>query len=469
MSAGCYVRVSTSEQAEHGYSVGEQEDRLRKYCDAMNWQIYDVYIDGGFSGANTDRPALQKLIRDVQDHKIQKVVVYKLDRLSRSQKDALYLIEDVFLASGCDFVSMSENFDSSTPFGKAALGMIAVFAQLEREQIKERMSMGRLARAKEGKFHGSVYVPIGYDYKDGHMVVNDFEAAQIVKAHELYVSGLGAPAICDQLNAAGMTHKFGKWQQSTLSNVLARKTYIGYTFFNGEWYQGEHEPILSQELYDAAKRIKERKYADFMAYGTRSGTATSYLGGLLYCAWCGAKYNKCTDHRTVCYKCCSRTRKKKTQIKDEKCMNKNWKMAELDALIFAEIEKLSLDGDFIAGNEKIDSRRSEADILALEIDKLDSQLLRLMDLYSVGSVPLDILQKKTDEIQEQKNLLAEKVKSIEMTNVNAKIRRDSVKKVKSFAEVLKRGNLDEIRGLLFSLISRIEIDGEDIQIYWRFS
>ena len=145
---------------------------MRKYCQAMNWAIYDVYTDGGYSGVNMERPALKKLISDVKDHKIDKVLVYKLDRLSRSQKDTLMLIEDVFLANGCDFVSMSENFDTATPLGRAMIGILAVFAQLEREQIKERMNMGKEARAKLGKYKGGGKLPIGYDYVDGKLTIN---------------------------------------------------------------------------------------------------------------------------------------------------------------------------------------------------------------------------------------------------------------------------------------------------------
>jgi site-specific DNA recombinase len=183
-----YVRVSTAEQAKEGYSIGEQLDRLTKYCEAMKWEVYKSYTDPGYSGANTNRPGLQDMLADIRNGKIDKVVVYKLDRLSRSQKDTLNLIEDNFLAYNCDFVSLSENFDTSTPFGRAMVGILAVFAQLEREQIKERMSMGKEARAKEGKWHGGVN-PIGYDYIDGQLVINDYAAMQIKEVYERFLDG----------------------------------------------------------------------------------------------------------------------------------------------------------------------------------------------------------------------------------------------------------------------------------------
>ena len=161
VNTALYVRVSTQEQATEGYSVQEQTDRLTKYSEAMGWSVFKVYTDPGFSGGRTDRPGLQAMINDIRKGYIDKVLVYKLDRLSRSQKDTLNLIEDEFLAHNVDFISMCENFDTSTPFGRAMVGILAVFAQLEREQIKERMFMGKEARAKEGKYPGAKQPPVG--------------------------------------------------------------------------------------------------------------------------------------------------------------------------------------------------------------------------------------------------------------------------------------------------------------------
>lgn len=140
-----YIRVSTSEQAEEGYSVAEQEERLRSYCAAYNYTINAVHVDPGFSGASLDRPAIKKVMYDVEHGRCKKVIVWKLDRLSRSQKDTLILLEDVFLANDCNFISLMESFDTSTPFGRCIVGILAAFAQMERENIKIRTMMGRQA------------------------------------------------------------------------------------------------------------------------------------------------------------------------------------------------------------------------------------------------------------------------------------------------------------------------------------
>lgn len=180
MKTAIYVRVSTLEQAEGGYSIDEQIDTLTKYCEIKKWSVEKIYKDGGYSGSNTDRPGMKRLIQDAKRKKFDSVLVYKLDRLSRSQKDTLYLIEDVFNAYNIAFMSLQENFDTSSAFGKAMIGILAVFAQLEREQIKERMSMGKRGRAKAGKAMSWSIVPFGYTYENDTYIPDPIQAPILV-------------------------------------------------------------------------------------------------------------------------------------------------------------------------------------------------------------------------------------------------------------------------------------------------
>ena len=465
MRVAIYTRVSTQEQVTNGYSIDEQEVKAKKYCEALGWTVYKVYRDGGYSGANMDRPALKQMIRDAEHGKFNKVLVFKLDRLSRSQLDTLYLVEKVFLNHGVDFISMSENFDTSSPFGKAMIGILAVFAQLERDQIKERMSMGWEARAKEGKFHGSGAVPIGYDYDHGELTINDFEAMQVRKAHELYLSGMGCQAICDYFNGAGMTHRFGKWYSNTLRNVLANKTYIGYTKYHDEWYKGSHEPILSDKLYNDVKALKDAKHDEYLKHNRRYGMATSYFGGFCYCARCGAKYIKSAEikykgdkrYYYAKYKCSSRAKKTKASIIDPNCRNKIWRMEELDNILLGEIKKLRL--------EPIQSvtRQSDAPIIQQEIEKLDSQIEKLMELYSVGNIPIDKLKDKIDALDDQRTKLENTMQEEPRLS-----RAEAIDYANALSDIIETGSLGEIRTLIGTLIDRIVLDGDDITIYWNF-
>lgn len=222
MAVACYARVSTENQLEN-YSIEEQTERLKLYCKSKDYEIYDMYIDGGYSGGNMERPALQKLLSDVQSGKINAVLVYKLDRLSRSQKDTLNIIEDHFLKNGVDFISLNENFDTSTPFGKAMIGILSVFAQLEKDQITERFTMGRIGRSKAGYYHGGPTAPTGYDYKDGKLIVNPVTSQQVQEVYREFLNGKSINSIQRQMH-----EKYGGWGSATLVlNVLKNSVYIG--------------------------------------------------------------------------------------------------------------------------------------------------------------------------------------------------------------------------------------------------
>ena len=136
--AAIYIRVSTDAQREEGYSIDAQKEALTAYCISKQISNYEYYIDGGFTGSNLNRPEMQRMIEDAESGRLSHVVVYKLDRLSRSQKDTLYLIEDVLNPHQVAFVSLNESMDTGTPMGRLMLGILSAFAQLERENIRER-------------------------------------------------------------------------------------------------------------------------------------------------------------------------------------------------------------------------------------------------------------------------------------------------------------------------------------------
>ena len=469
-----YPRVSTQEQAKEGYSIQEQTERLKKYCDAMGWNDYKVYTDAGYSGASMDRPALQEMIRDIKTGRISKVIVYKLDRLSRSQKDTLYLIEDVFLAHGVDFVSVSEQLDTSSPFGKAMIGILAVFAQLEREQIKERMSMGKEARAKEGKFGGGSQVPIGYDYIDGRIATNQYEKMQVIELFNLYAQGLSPYAIAKRFDAQGYRTKYGSWNEVSVRNLIRKKTYLGYLLYHGQWYKGDHEAFVSEDLFDAVQRMADKRHTDH-AENKRTGKVTSYLGGLLYCSQCGAKYSKAIlgrkgtkDWRKPYYVCYSRQNKKWSLCKDPNCQNKKWRMEDLDAIVLGEIRKLSTDPEYFE-TVKDDSIEDKTKTIEAEISKIEDQISKLIDLYSLDKMPVDILQERINDFNKRSQSLKETLAGIDETNTRRLSQDASLRLVRSFDDILSRQDFDEIRTVITSLIDRIDLDGENITIHWSFS
>ena len=453
----CYVRVSTQEQAEHGYSIEEQTERLQGYCKAMGWKVAKVYKDAGYTGANMQRPALSDLVEGADRGLFDAVVVFKLDRLSRSQKDTLTLIED-FLAHDVAFVSMTEAFDTSTPFGRATVGILSVFAQLEREQIKERMTLGKTGRAKQGKWQGGGRIPIGYEYKDGELIINEYEAMQIRMLHELYQQGKGFRAIASEMDRRGYSHKYGKWYHKSVQNVLLNTLYIGMVKHRNETFAGNHAPIIDKDTFDRTQVLYKAVRAPKNPHRGRA-----MLSGLLWCSHCGARYGFCGNGTKYRYYTCNSRRKiSPNLIMDANCKNKSWRKEVLEDLVANEIKKLTLEPDAL--QNLAPKRQDKAPVILAEIEKLNRQRSRLTDLYGKELLTVEELTGKILPINEK----IEKLKA-ELTAPAGLSQSDVTEKIRNFADAIEAGNAEQVHLLASALIDRIELDGDDVVIFWNFS
>ena len=461
--AALYIRVSTQEQAQEGYSVGEQRERLIAYCKAQDWIIADIYVDGGYTGSNLKRPGIQKLM--VETDKFDVVLVYKLDRLSRSQRDTLYLIEEIFLPNDVDFVSKQESFDTSSPFGKAMIGLLAVFAQLEREQIKERTKMGRMARAKAGLHHGGGYIPIGYNYEDGHLVVNPYEAEQVRKIYEWYLAGGSLASITDRLHAEGYTNRYGSYSSwSSVRNILGNETYTGRLKFGEVIVEHAHEAIITEEQFAAAQMLRERRQEQ---YGATAFQSKHLLTGMLFCGHCGARYYKRNSGKYSYYACYSRTKQIKSMVKDPNCKNRNWKAEDLepriDAKIRARLRSPDLMGELAAEKPLAPADNRNADI-EKRIRDIDKQIARLMELYQRDDIPPDLLGDNINKLYNEKTALQAALEPVEeQESVSLDLARallEDAAAVWDFADEAQK------RRIMQSLIKKIVLTDDDIDIQW---
>ena len=471
-----YPRVSTLEQARDGYSINEQIERMKKYCEAHGWEVVKIYTDAGYSGGDTERPGLQELIKDAENHRFDAVLVYKLDRLSRSQKDTLTLIEDVFLPNGVNFISMTENFDTSTPFGRAMLGILSVFAQLEREQIKERMEVGKIGRAKEGKWCGSPNVPIGYELdSEGELAVNKYEAMQIQEMFRLFNLRISQRRVAKMLNSKGYTYQSGgTWSgKHYLRPMLENKHYIGMVSYKGEWYEGNHDPIIDIDTFNKTQEILAEQDAD---YTKRSKRGTSLLSGLVHCGHCGNKYfcrcvtDKYSGKLTyyTCYKRTANTGKYKDIPKEERCKNKNWKTDVLEEKILNEIRKLSLEPDTFVVESREDENENQIRIINDRIKEIENKISKLMDLYSIGGMDFNIVQDKITPLVAEKENLQISLRNLEVKD-DKMSKEEAVEIASSLFDVIDGSGTDEMQFLIRELIEKIVIDDEDVHIYWKFA
>lgn len=455
----CYVRVSTENQLEN-YSIDEQTERLKAYCKAKDMAIYKVYTDGGYSGGNINRPALTAMLNDIKYKYFDTIIVYKLDRLSRSQKDTLMLIEDKFLANNIDFISVSENFDTTTPFGRAMIGILSVFAQLEKDQITERFTMGRIGRSKAGYFHGGGNAPKGYKYIDGKLEVDLYEAKQVQEVFELFLSGKSVNAVSHIMTDK---YKNNLWSNSNkITNCIRNSIYIGKVKFNGIEYNGEHQAIISNEQYARANYLlnSPQRQANITPTQKTPFRAGYMLSSLVYCKWCGARYSAGHGY----YKCYSRSKNSKKFIKDPNCKNENWKIEELETLISNEIKKVAVDNSYkkLFDNINTTSQNNEKNIKA-EIKNIEKQISKLLELFQVSEIPLDMVRDKISTLTNKKQELLSQISNTTTENNFA----DFEKALNRFMEIHHTGDVEELRLLVSTLIEKITIDGKSVEIIWR--
>lgn len=463
---GLYVRVSTTEQAKEGYSLGEQEDRLRKYADAHGWVVYRCYADPGFSGAKMERPALQMMLDDVRNGRLNKVLVYKLDRLSRRQRDTLYMIEDVFNACGCDFVSMTEQLDTGTPLGRAMIGILSSFAQLEREQIKERMRLGREARAKSGRWSGSWQPPYGYTCDENrNLIIDPYSASIVHKIFDMYIAGMSFFAIAEKLNEEGYRTNYGhRFYYHFVERVLSSYELTGGVSYCGERYDGNHEAIISREVFDKVQGMLEKR--DRHPHSFRTSHLLS--GGIMVCGECGAAYRFLGSNGYRYYMCGNRIDKR-----DNKCYNSNIKADEIEGEIISRIKSLAFDDEYFRSivNGRSEERDVSVDIAAIneKISNIEKRRKRLMDLYEVDGIDFDDLNKRIGDLAKQQKGLADEKDAIIASGDSSRLSvEEALSVINSINDVFENGTVEEQRNVISALIDAIVVYPESIEIHWSF-
>ena len=220
--AGLYPRVSTDDQVREGFSLDEQEKEMKKLCMYKNYQIYKVYREEGVSAKNMNRPKFQEMMRDLKDGKINRIIVYKLDRLTRSIQD-LEVICKLIEKYHCSLDSVSEEINTDTAMGVFFIRMTTILAQLEIERTSERTKFGLKGAAKNGHFCGKA--PIGYRKINKELVIDDLESEVVKEIFDDYVNGLSVCTITKKLNNKNALNR--NWRTTTIDRMLSNYIYCG--------------------------------------------------------------------------------------------------------------------------------------------------------------------------------------------------------------------------------------------------
>jgi site-specific DNA recombinase len=474
-----YVRVSTVNQAEDGESLDEQVHTLNSYCSYRKWQYCTVYREEGFSGKDLKRPAFQQMLADIQKGKINTVIVKKVDRLSRSIIDFENVYKS-FQDKGVDLISTQENFDTSTAIGRSVIRIVLIFAQLEREQTSERTIDVMAHRAKQGLFNGG-YPRLGYDidYENKCLVPNESEIPIVNDIFSTYLRLGSLSATAMELHEkgyrlktwttkAGRTRGGEKFHKTNVSRMLNDPVYVGKVKYKSGVYDGQHQGIVSEELYEAVQSILQAN--NISKTGYRQMENMFYLKGLVRCGSCRSAmapsfaYSK--GNKYFYYRCTVNNDRSKNQ-----CRIGSVHAAKLEGLVIDELKFLAGDPRIIEGvvekatkdkrkksKELAAKKKVLSDNLAL-IENKARNLLEVLGGNGKRNNNSGFIVKELDELDLQAGQLRNEIEGIELEAndlenkiMSADLIRDNFKVLKDVYDHLTP---DEKYDLLHLLVKKV--------------
>lgn len=397
--AGIYKRVSTLDQKREGFSLPEQEEKLREFCKFKGYDIYKVYEDAGISAKNDKRPAYQEMIQDIKDKKINVIVAFKLDRLTRSVYDIEKLMKFVN-DNDCDIDCMSDESNTTTSNGRMVMRIMTSVSQNEIEKCSERTKFGMVGAIKSG--HIPNRSPLGFTRDNKKLVPDPLTKDIIVRVFDLYLEGKSHQTIANIFNKEQVLNKTN-WYDSTIQKILSNELYKG-DFVNGKrtkqpiYYDNVVEPIVSKEKWNNCQSQKLRNARHYERTGTYLFTnklkcfkCGRFLGGSATTKKNGKKY--------YYYKC-------------EHCKS-SFKEADIEQHLLAIFIEL-IKTDELINNYYTPFIKSKFDNKEINYNKqikdFDKQLDRIKTAYIKGIMKLEDFDKEIKHIEYQKNNLENKLK-----------------------------------------------------------
>jgi site-specific DNA recombinase len=473
-----YTRKSTEEGLGQEFnSLDAQREAAEAFIASQRHEGWNLlpqrYDDGGFTGANLDRPAMSRLLADAEAGAIDCVVVYKVDRLSRSLVDFARMME-MFEKRGVAFVSITQQFNSANSIGRLTLNILLSFAQFEREIIAERTRDKMSAARRKGKWIGGIPV-LGYDVdpRGGRLIVNEDEARRVRGMFELYLQHRALIPTVKAINTRRWTTKHWTTEggrehpgkpiiKNLLYRTLTNPIYLGKVSHKGKVYDGEHEAIVDQKVW---KRVNDLLQSHNVANGEKRNKHGALLRGLLCCEPCGVAmvhtYTVKGDRRYRYYSCL-----RKQQQGASACPSNRLAAGDIESAVVARIRGLGADPRIAAETyrkvqEQGDARRHELEsdlrTAQKEIRSINQQLVRLAGANGNGRVErLADLQKKLRDAEQHIQELKKELASINGDSVGQD---EVVHALSEFDGIWGAMNSTEQARLLHLLVERIEYDG----------
>lgn len=463
-----YCRVSTDEQAREGVSLDEQQERLKAYCKAMGWSDEVLlFIDDGYSAKSTDRPQLKRLMTYIENGEISKVMVTKLDRMSRRLLDLLTLI-DMFQQHEVAFISISESFDTNTPSGRLTLQVLGAVAEFERERIRERVLDNMFHAANQGKW--LTQSPYGYRLDEKALVIYEPEAKLVRQMYDLYLNqGLGFFAIARQLNEQGIPSRHNKeWSIRSVKLLLSNPVYKGTFVWNRVDSSKKKRTIKDDKdwividdclpvIIDKNTWERVQTKINKPSIAPRAQTSPHLLGGLLKCGNCGSGmsigWSGSKDRRYRVYRC-SANKNKGT------CTSKQYKADEVEIWFLEGLAKLSESLSLELVPHLIEkARNSQSNRGDQQITAAKNRYKRKVEAYTAGLIELQDLN---EEKQRMERIIQENESSNEQgEKMQAEELKEMIEsKIKTVLDAINALPVEEAKALLRTLVSNVTVFGE---------
>lgn len=473
-----YIRISTDEDHQK-YSLGAQTERLEAFCKAQygeDWRLHKVYRDTE-SGTHMNRPGLEEMLYDAEAQAFDTLLVFRVDRLSRKVRELAQMVDEL-TKNGVTLKSITEPFDTANAAGKMMLQMLGVFAEFEHATIVERTKVGMEKKAKGGNFVGG-NVPYGFalDPEKG-LVINEEEALIVRKMFQMYAFGReGAHTICHKMNEAGHRKRSGKkWDKRVILHIIKNPVYVGKIRWREVVYEGNHESLVSEVLFDKAKEIMKERVEDLSGRQWHNGDER-LLAGIIHCARCKSHMVGVSTH------------KKGRKFPYYLC-NKRWSIREcdqdyvradlLESAIIQDVKTMFRDEDLMAriwaeANKRLGAEKPalEKEIVRVEgqIAKTRAKIDRYFEAFETGTMKPDLCNQKIQDLNAQLEEMATEKRELEGRRKRLELpaidREMLAGLLDNFEQVIAAGTNPQKKHLLRRLVKKVLIhDRRTIEIWY---
>ncbi len=489
---GLYARVSTEMQAnKRDSSIDTQVSQLKSFITYKSnnddsWIIANIYAEKGKSGKNINRPELQALFADIKTGKVNTVICTKIDRISRSLLD-FYKMVELFEKFNVEFISLDENFDTSTPMGKAALKITLVFAELEREQTSKRTKEKMAWRAEQGLWNGGQV--LGYDLKDRKLIANKRESKLVNTIFEKYIELGSALQVAIWLNKNGYrtkeyiakrsNNKRGgkRFTNTMILKKLKSRVYLGEVELKGQTFKGQHESIIDRDLWERVNKLLE-KQAPIRRNPKQARQHVFILQSLLQCGWChsfmSTKYCTGGNGKLHFYYHCT----KNAHGGDDACSMKYVPADKLEETVLQKIKSLSVDESLLneiivraneSVGEELEELMNRKKDQENKLTSIKEQIGNIVDALANNQIknPKSISEKLSD-LEEQRAQLERAIDTLqfEIDEKKRKVFNAEImhKSLTQFSQIYDKATPQEIKDLLPYFVDHIIFIPQEIQI-----